>query len=1148
MGTLLELISQVSDNNDTNENSTQTNGWIGNKNNQHDLSVSDYQCMCPGCANGLFETNNLADTTINDPIDTTTNSNSSSTNVSDNPPIDAILSGQQWTIGTDRILTYSFYEDDVFKGAYYGSQTGVKEVSQAIKTNVREIIGWLENIINIDFQEVKETNTNTFGKVRFMDSDSPSYAYAYYPNNSKYSHMGGDVHFSSKYDRLGDNNGFQHKAGKHGYMSIIHEFGHALGLQHTHTGNLDSSLDNTDSSVMTYNFTGNSAGTFMPLDIKALQSMYGAKQHNTGDTTYTFDGYIDRLMVNGNLVLNTSNRTKQTIWDSAGIDTLDFSGLNYESNGYELDLNPGGLLSKTFSKTTSYATAIAYDVAIEKVINSSSNDFIYLNDAANVIKGYRVDRATGNDVLYNGTSQDTLQLVYDIKEVTKSQSGNDLVLGLGSNGSIKLVDYYLNTNNQVKIVYGSGSDQSTNNSPPSFSISDAQIVEGNSGSKQLVFEVTLDNQTNSAISVNYSTADGSATTGDKDYQATNGTLNFSGKAGETQTITVNINGDTKVEGDETFFINLFNNSGDTLAEGIGTILNDDKTQPTGLNLSINGTEQTFTPESFDGNQQDRVKITLNDDTLKMVGNGWLKTHLNYTITEDTVLAFEFRSTAKGEIHGIGFDTDDNKTPSTHFQLYGSQNWGEAFGNYAGDGNWQSYTINVGDFFKGDYKYLTFANDHDVKNPTASSEFRNIQLFEDTPEVLPSLSISDAQIVEGNSGSKQLVFEVTLDNQTNSAISVNYSTADGSATTGDKDYQATNGTLNFSGKAGETQTITVNINGDTKVEGDETFFINLFNNSGDTLAEGIGTILNDDKTQPTGLNLSINGTEQTFTPESFDGNQQDRVKITLNDDTLKMVGNGWLKTHLNYTITEDTVLAFEFRSTAKGEIHGIGFDTDDNKTPSTHFQLYGSQNWGEAFGNYAGDGNWQSYTINVGDFFKGDYKYLTFANDHDVKNPTASSEFRNIQLFEKTSSSSNIVSDTSSNSNTRTQQILAQILDQADIDLTGVKNQQQLVGQQALVKREFGTTGADTFVLGDDLQSHHAQSGYQDFALIEGFNQQQGDVLQLHGDANLYEIVSLGSDQYQGSAIFYTANNSNDLIGIVSGVESLSLDSQAISFA
>ena len=67
-----------------------------------------------------------------------------------------------------------------------------------------------------------------------------------------------------------------------------------------------------------------------------------------------------------------------------------------------------------------------------------------------------------------------------------------------------------------------------------------------------------------------------------------------------------------------------------------------------------------------------------------------------------------------------------------FKLTGSQTWGnQDFDNYGTKVGWKTYEIPVGEYVTGDMPYLVLVNDHDVKRPNAMSQFRNIQLFEDT---------------------------------------------------------------------------------------------------------------------------------------------------------------------------------------------------------------------------------------------------------------------------------------------------------------------------------------------------------------------------------------------------------------------------------
>ncbi|HKW28451.1 MAG TPA: M36 family metallopeptidase, partial [Verrucomicrobiae bacterium] len=111
--------------------------------------------------------------------------------------------------------------------------------------------------------------------------------------------------------------------------------------------------------------------------------------------------------------------------------------------------------------------------------------------------------------------------------------------------------------------------------------------------------------------------------------------------------------------------------------------------------------------------------------------------------------------------------------------------------------------------------------------------------------VPALSINDVSLLEGNAGPTNAVFTVNLTPAAVRPVSVNFATADGTATAG-SDYVAANGTLNFA--PGQTnQTINVVINGDTVGEADETFYVNLASPLNATLARGAGTgtILNDD---------------------------------------------------------------------------------------------------------------------------------------------------------------------------------------------------------------------------------------------------------------------------------------------------------------
>src|SRR5262249_36895716 len=113
---------------------------------------------------------------------------------------------------------------------------------------------------------------------------------------------------------------------------------------------------------------------------------------------------------------------------------------------------------------------------------------------------------------------------------------------------------------------------------------------------------------------------------------------------------------------------------------------------------------------------------------------------------------------------------------------------------------------------------------------------------------PRISISDIAKLEGKKGHTNLfLFTVTLSAVYDQAVTVSFRTVDGTAKTSDNDYVARTGTLTFA--PGETtKTITIVVTGDSKKESDETFSLDLFGNSGNSLltkSRGLGTILNDD---------------------------------------------------------------------------------------------------------------------------------------------------------------------------------------------------------------------------------------------------------------------------------------------------------------
>jgi hypothetical protein len=127
------------------------------------------------------------------------------------------------------------------------------------------------------------------------------------------------------------------------------------------------------------------------------------------------------------------------------------------------------------------------------------------------------------------------------------------------------------------------------------------------------------------------------------------------------------------------------------------------------------------------------------------------------------------------------------------------------------------------------------------DPAKSSA--TVTISDDDP--LPSLTINDVQVIEGNSGTVNAVFTVSLNTASGRTVTVNYATADGTGVA-PGDYTAASETLTFI--PGETsKQVPVEVKGDTTIEADEKFYVNLSGANNATIADGqgVGTIRNDD---------------------------------------------------------------------------------------------------------------------------------------------------------------------------------------------------------------------------------------------------------------------------------------------------------------
>lgn len=324
----------------------------------------------------------------------------------------ALVAGSKWS-SEDRatsktVITYSFASPgtSTFSDAYgpLGFQSTAHEFSDADKVLTRDLLSKVAAVCNVEFVEVAD-NATECGVLRYAYSDQPNNmgytGYAFFPSASA---LGGDIWIGSK----------QATADWDFYRPdlILHETLHALGLKHPFDG--ADTLSTTDNiipnTVMSYSpMAGANTGSLsrypgepMPLDIAALQALYGAATHNEGNTTY-------------DLSTGEFQSGFRALWDSAGVDTLDASAV---PNAVMLDLNEGahsnvGLTVFAFAfsggrasgNTTYSATlSIAPGAVIENATGSGYDDSLKGNSFDNVLVG-----GDGDDTLEGGGGNDTLK-------------------------------------------------------------------------------------------------------------------------------------------------------------------------------------------------------------------------------------------------------------------------------------------------------------------------------------------------------------------------------------------------------------------------------------------------------------------------------------------------------------------------------------------------------------------------------------------------------------------------------------------------------------------------------------------------------------------------------------------------------------------
>ncbi|MBW4420628.1 MAG: DUF4347 domain-containing protein [Myxacorys californica WJT36-NPBG1] len=459
------------------------------------------------------------------------------------------------------------------------------------------------------------------------------------------------------------------------------------------------------------------------------------------------------------------------------------------------------------------------------------------------------------------------------------------------------------TNGAISVEQGSAIATIKNDDlHPTVQITAPNKVEGDT-TNPFNFLISLSHPSDTAITVNYTTENGTALAGE-DYTAQiDQTLTFN--PGETEkTIAVDVLGDRKREENETFSIKLTNATNATLANANGvsavaTIQNDDLPPEIAIaNITQNqlegaiGETNANTFEVSLSNPSAQI-ITVKYDALNgnlPSGNATLEN--NDFEAASGILTFNPGETKKAITVNVKGDTDQEPD--------------------------ETYLV----------KLSNVSSSATLKTDTAQGLIRN-------DDAAPTISILGASIDEGNSGQTALKFKVNLSSASTDPITVSYSTGDGSAKTSDNDYASvSNASITFA--PGETlKEITILLNGDTKLEPDEDFKVTLTSPINATIASAIaaGTITNDDRRPTLGISGVTKGEGNSGTQDyvftvalSNESAEVITVDYATQDDTATVADGDYIATtgqltfspggSLEQTITVQTTGDVKFEPTEK----------------------------------------------------------------------------------------------------------------------------------------------------------------------------------------------------------------------------------------
>jgi hypothetical protein len=397
----------------------------------------------------------------------------------------------------------------------------------------------------------------------------------------------------------------------------------------------------------------------------------------TGADTHIFAGPAAAYLSFDNGVTRLANFATASDFGDFATDSLTPSDpLNAIVGGNslsELDARIMDVLG--FDRVVAQAGSVSIaDVTITE--GNGSSNAIFTVTRTNGTAAFSINYATANGTATAGSDYTAASSTLSFASGATSQTISIPILG---DTTVEPDETFTVTlsgqTNGATIARGTATGTIVNDDSPAsaISIADLSVFEGTTGTREMTFTVTRTGGSG-AFTVNYATANGTATAG-SDYVATSGTLTF-GSGVNSQTVSVSVNGDTTFESDETFFVNLSGATNSTTisrAQATGTIVNDDTGDDFTNNASTAGAvtvggSTTGNIEVAGDHDWFRVQLTAGQAyTIRLDG----VTHNGGTLSDPILSLYNASSTlvTSNDDGGGGLDSQILFTPTTTGTFY-----------------------------------------------------------------------------------------------------------------------------------------------------------------------------------------------------------------------------------------------------------------------------------------------------------------------------------------------------------------------------------------------------------------------------------------------------------------------------------------------